>query len=171
MSNSFPAIACILAAALTAGCTSAAKPTPSSAASITDCVQLDRALTRAAESKRIAQDKQDNAWKAIVPFAVVARHASGNSAVAESERPQGRELAAARVHRRIERVERAEDRAARHLQQTEEQERARHLQQHEHGARAFPKHPREHQGNELHLVVRIPLKTAGSLGERPPSWQ
>lgn len=46
-----------------------------------DCRQLDTAIANADAEKRDAQKKEQSAWKAIVPFAVMARYVSGKSAV------------------------------------------------------------------------------------------
>ncbi|HEX6707973.1 MAG TPA: hypothetical protein VF169_24750 [Albitalea sp.] len=73
--------ACALAAMLTA-CASAPQP-----ASIpTDCAELHTEIARAEDARRAALDQQQSAWKAVIPFAMAARHASGKSAVADADR-------------------------------------------------------------------------------------
>ena len=77
-----------LAAALAlaaAGCASVpdAATVPAATAS---CAALDAEATRLAEAKRVAIEKEQGAWKAVVPFAVAARYASGKAAVDEADR-------------------------------------------------------------------------------------
>jgi hypothetical protein len=75
-------LASLLVAAL-AGCASTPGGVTSAAAQ--DCRQLGAEIARSEEAKREALDKQQNAWKAVIPFAVVARYASGKSAAAEAD--------------------------------------------------------------------------------------
>lgn len=49
------------------------------------CAQIDEQLARAEEARRAANEKGQNAWKAVVPFAVAARYASGKAASNEAE--------------------------------------------------------------------------------------
>jgi hypothetical protein len=72
--------ACALAAMLSA-CANAPQPKAIPA----ECGQLDAQIASTEDARRTALDKQHDAWKAVVPFAVAARHASGKSAAAEAE--------------------------------------------------------------------------------------
>lgn len=51
-----------------------------------DCGTLPARLERAEQARRAAQDDSDNAWKAVVPFAVLARKASAKAALDEADR-------------------------------------------------------------------------------------
>lgn len=44
------------------------------------CAPLEEQIARAEQARRAAREKEDNAWKAVVPFAVAARYASGRAA-------------------------------------------------------------------------------------------
>jgi len=72
--------ACALAAMLSA---CASTPTPTTIPA--DCGQLDAQIAGTEDARRSALDKQHDAWKAVVPFAVAARHASGKSAAAAAD--------------------------------------------------------------------------------------
>lgn len=66
---------------LMAGCANA--PT---AAALASCAEL-HAQTRHAETElQAAAQQQQEAWKAVLPFAVAARYASGKSATADADR-------------------------------------------------------------------------------------
>lgn len=54
-----------------------------------DCAQLAAEIDRTEEARRIAVEEGDNAWKAIVPFVVLARKASSKAAVDEADRKLG----------------------------------------------------------------------------------
>lgn len=70
-------------AALAPGC--ASTPAPPIAPSALDCGQIRAAIADAAKARRAATEKQQDAWKAVIPFAVVARYARGKSAVSEAD--------------------------------------------------------------------------------------
>jgi hypothetical protein len=53
-----------------------------------DCNAVETELQRNAEAHRAAEQKQQDAWKAVVPFAVMARYGQGKAALAESEQRQ-----------------------------------------------------------------------------------
>jgi hypothetical protein len=55
-------------------------------ATLLSCDALDGEIARVEQARRAAQDDSDNAWKAVVPFVVLARKASAKSAQAEAER-------------------------------------------------------------------------------------
>ncbi len=81
-------VASLLAvAALAAGCAHRPAATAPSvaAAAAPDCRQLDTEITRTRQALAEAQEQGRTAWKAVVPFAVAARHAKGRSAAAEAE--------------------------------------------------------------------------------------
>lgn len=69
-----------------AGCASAPSPAAleSSVADGPDCRQLASAIARTESARRAAVDKQADAWKAVVPFAVAARYANGKADAAEA---------------------------------------------------------------------------------------
>ena len=78
-----------------AGCASAPSAPTTVAAAAPECRQLDAEIARTVDARRAAADREQNAWKAVVPFAVAARHVSGK--IAESEAEQ--QLAALRAER------------------------------------------------------------------------
>jgi hypothetical protein len=51
-----------------------------------DCEQLDAEMARAEQARRQAAEDSDNAWKAVVPFAVLARKARAKSAQDEADK-------------------------------------------------------------------------------------
>lgn len=73
-----------LAAVVSAGC--ASSPKPSRAPAMNDCNQLRGEIARAEDEKRAAREKQEDAWKVVIPFAVVAQYVSGKTAVEEADR-------------------------------------------------------------------------------------
>lgn len=73
-----------LAAALCVAALSAlAQPAP---APLADCKALGAEAARAEDARRAAQDDSDNAWKAVVPFVVLARKASTKAALDEAQK-------------------------------------------------------------------------------------
>lgn len=58
--------------------------TPS--APVADCEQMQAEVARVEQARRKAADDADNAWKAVVPFVVLARKASAKSAVDEADK-------------------------------------------------------------------------------------
>jgi len=83
-SNPIAAIAAAAAIAALAGCASTAQTpsarTDSASAAAPSCAQLDADITQTDEALRTAKVKGQDAWKAVVPFAVAARYASGKAA-------------------------------------------------------------------------------------------
>jgi ABC-type transporter MlaC component len=66
---------------LSAGC--ASTPTASSTSAATsapNCHQIEADIAKAESDKRAALRKEQNAWKAVVPFVVAAQYVSGKSA-------------------------------------------------------------------------------------------
>jgi hypothetical protein len=49
-----------------------------------DCPTLAAQIAKADDARRKAADEADNAWKAVVPFVVLARKASAKSALDEA---------------------------------------------------------------------------------------
>jgi hypothetical protein len=72
-----------LAAVLLAGC--AGTPTNSAPTAAGDCKVLTASLATTDEERRAALDKQQGAWKAVIPVAVVVRYAKGKADAAEAE--------------------------------------------------------------------------------------
>ena len=83
-SSSIAAIAAFAAITALAGCASTAPTasarTDTAAASAPSCAQLDADIAQTDEALRTAKAKGQDAWKAVVPFAVAARYASGQAA-------------------------------------------------------------------------------------------
>lgn len=63
-----------------------AQPTP---APVADCKALGAEAARAEDARRAAQEDSDNAWKAVVPFVVLARKASAKAALDEAQKKLG----------------------------------------------------------------------------------
>jgi hypothetical protein len=59
---------------------------PTDLAASPECSRLRAEIAGAESAKRAAAEKQQNAWKAVIPFAVVAQHAAATSKVAEADR-------------------------------------------------------------------------------------
>jgi hypothetical protein len=51
-----------------------------------DCDQLHAEIARTEQARRKAADDADNAWKAVVPFVVLARKAGARSALGEADK-------------------------------------------------------------------------------------
>jgi hypothetical protein len=84
--NRFALPLCLLLGAVGTGCATAPSVAALPAASRgLDCSQLEAQIAHAEDARRAALEKEQNAWKVIVPFAVAARYASGKTAVAEAE--------------------------------------------------------------------------------------
>ena len=80
--------ACLFALAIAAALAGCAEPRPAPAppTAAASCAQLQAERATVAERRRVALEKEHDAWKALVPFAVAARFASGRSAVDEADR-------------------------------------------------------------------------------------
>jgi hypothetical protein len=72
--------------ALVAAC--ASTPPSDMQVAALDCSALQTELVRNADAQRAAAQQQQDAWKAVVPFAVMARYGQGKAAAAESEQRQ-----------------------------------------------------------------------------------
>jgi hypothetical protein len=71
---------------LAVGCASTPTATPKTATSIApDCGQLSTEIASAEADMHAALEKEKGAWKAIVPFVVVARYADGKLAANRSD--------------------------------------------------------------------------------------
>ena len=66
-----------------AGCATA--PATEAPIATLDCAAIEAELAHSAEAQRNAARQQQDAWKAIVPFAVMARYGQGKAAAQESE--------------------------------------------------------------------------------------
>jgi hypothetical protein len=77
------ALLCSAALAQEASASPAPESTPPPAA---DCLAIDSEIARAAEARRVAIERSANAWKAVIPVAVLARKASARSALEEADR-------------------------------------------------------------------------------------
>lgn len=68
------------------GCANApTAPVASGATSGLDCAQLGAQVAQAEAARHAALEREQNAWKVIVPFAVAARYATSKSAVADAD--------------------------------------------------------------------------------------
>ena len=79
----------LLSVAVVGGCASQPSQTPAAAVSAqapADCSQLQAEISATEKARRVAQEKQQTAWKAIVPFVVAAHHARAKSEVAETDK-------------------------------------------------------------------------------------
>lgn len=76
---------------LAGGC--AVTPTPDAFATqpvaALDCTQLGDQMLAQQQAQRVAADRQREAWKAVLPFAVAGRYAGAASAAAEAEQRIG----------------------------------------------------------------------------------
>lgn len=72
-------------AAMTGCAQTPSAPAAASAAAPTDCAQLDADIGSAEQALHDAQERQQSAWKAVIPFAVAARHAQARSAGAQAQ--------------------------------------------------------------------------------------
>lgn len=63
----------------------ASQSTPATSVAGFDCAALGRELRAAEEAQRAAAQQQQDAWKAVVPFAVMARYGKAKAAADESQ--------------------------------------------------------------------------------------
>jgi len=87
-----PATFLISAATLAAGCASVSAPAAAAhppAISIAECSQIRAEITSTEKARQDALEKQRSAWKAVIPFAVAARHSAGKSAAAQADKRLG----------------------------------------------------------------------------------
>jgi hypothetical protein len=80
-------LAASLGLSLLAACASA--PPAHDTVAAHDCSALDAEIARAAAAQRSAAQQQQDAWKVVVPVAVVARYGQGKAAAAESQQRLG----------------------------------------------------------------------------------
>jgi hypothetical protein len=94
----FPVSLSIAIATIMSGCATSPQmaPAPAPAASL-DCRTISAEIAAAKETRRAANESGDNAWKAVIPVAVVARFAQGKKTAAEAqERIEQHQAAASR---------------------------------------------------------------------------
>ena len=78
--------------ALVAGCASPPRASGSEplaqdpAVPAAECARLGNEIAQAEQARHVAAERSDNAWKAVVPVAVVALKASGTAAVHDADR-------------------------------------------------------------------------------------
>lgn len=78
-------------AILTTGCASVPNAVPEPTVSaVSDCRQLGAEIARVEGEKRAALEKEQGAWKTVIPFVVVARYVSGKSAVGKADKDLGK---------------------------------------------------------------------------------
>ena len=73
----------VLAATLSACARTPSAPDTQTAA--LDCAAIEAQIETAAQQQRAAAQQQREAWKAVVPFAVVARYGQGKAAASVSQ--------------------------------------------------------------------------------------
>jgi hypothetical protein len=79
-------IALLVALAAMTGCTQTPIATAAASAAVpADCAHLDVDIAGAEQALNDAQERQQSAWKAVIPFAVAARHAQARSAGAQAQ--------------------------------------------------------------------------------------
>lgn len=83
--NRFALLLPLVVTAVTAACTTAPTHAPARA-SADDCDALRVELASAQEDKRAAEEKSDNAWKTVLPFAVAGRYAVGKAQANAADR-------------------------------------------------------------------------------------
>jgi hypothetical protein len=75
---------CIAFAVVLAACAQTPSAPQTQTAAI-DCRAIEAQIDSAAQQQRTAEQQQHDAWKAVVPFAVLARYGQGKAAAAESQ--------------------------------------------------------------------------------------
>lgn len=75
----------LVAAASIAGCASAPETAPPATHSALDCSQIEAQIGAAEQARQAALEKEQDAWKVVIPFAVAARYASSKAAVSEAD--------------------------------------------------------------------------------------
>jgi hypothetical protein len=83
MNRMLPFTSVVLAAALTA-CAQTPSTPPLQTAAL-DCPALEAQIDAAAQQQRAAAQQQHDAWKAVVPFAVMARYGQGKATASASQ--------------------------------------------------------------------------------------
>lgn len=79
ISSTSVALAAVLAACVHVPGTAAAQTVA------IECAAIEAQIATAAQRQRTAAQQQQDAWKAVVPFAVLARYGQGKAAVHESQ--------------------------------------------------------------------------------------
>lgn len=75
----------IALAALLAACAQTPSARGTSTAAL-DCRAIEAQIDSVAQQQRAAEQQQHDAWKVVVPFAVMARYGQGKTAATESQR-------------------------------------------------------------------------------------
>lgn len=88
MNRSLLAAASAIVATLVLGACASVPGESATRSPALDCSAIDGEMTRALEAQRAAELQQHEAWKAVVPFAVVARYGKGKAAAEESRQQQ-----------------------------------------------------------------------------------
>jgi hypothetical protein len=78
-------LALLLGPLVLAGCAATAPTRPDAATAVSDCNLLFAEIGEAEQAQRAAREKQETAWKAVVPFAIAGRYASGKSEASDAE--------------------------------------------------------------------------------------
>lgn len=65
-------------------CACASEPPARMSATALDCTAMQDEVRAAREAQHLATQQQQDAWKAVVPFAVMARYSQGKSAAEAS---------------------------------------------------------------------------------------
>jgi hypothetical protein len=83
------AVSLFVLGALVAGCAGAPPAPVADAHAVSDCNHLRARIAIAEDEKRAALDKQESAWKVVIPFAVIAQFASGKAATQAADQRLG----------------------------------------------------------------------------------
>jgi hypothetical protein len=74
----------VIAATLVLGACASAPDESAARTAALDCTAIDGEMTRVTEAQRAAEQQQHDAWKVVVPFAVMARYGKAKAAADES---------------------------------------------------------------------------------------
>jgi hypothetical protein len=75
----------LLALAALLGACAQTPEAPATQVAALDCAALQAEVSAAEHAARLAAQQQHDAWKAVVPFAVMARYGQGKAAANESQ--------------------------------------------------------------------------------------
>jgi hypothetical protein len=79
-----PSASALAVAAWLAACAQTPPATPALQVASLDCASLASEIHAADEARRAAEQRRQDAWKVLVPFAVLARYGQADAAVDES---------------------------------------------------------------------------------------
>ena len=82
--NPIPSTMTVTLVALLAACAQTPS-TPAVSMAALDCAAIEAQIDKAAQQQRAAAQQQHDAWKAVVPFAVMARYGQGKAAASEAQ--------------------------------------------------------------------------------------